>query len=454
MVMMMNTDPYTVGCIQSRAPALSKSDFEFVQERMQSGELFPELSDPLRRAQITTRLLSTEEIIPSLWTLISDIRYLKQPAKVLNTLLPPKPRKGKNKKKDTLRKRFYSHFAQLESNGDTIKIQTSASSYTTIPLNGLDSFEISYQQLWLCSYRVSKNLNAYGSLQLATLAHQLGFSSLEIDQELKQDPTHDTVKKAVLGALKVLRPNETFLFDANQAKPVIASLKDYLSKALEAPMKSGSPFVTVAGPGEPLNRRCGYSVTDTEDLNHLFLSTIYAPLQEHQRGGDEISSFYVKRSRHIAFFGALNLTGDHRLYLSTNISTTATFAEQTTQMHHSVIEQTSPSSVSEDQDRNHNSSFQSTNQISSFGREVVRFIQDAAVQEVPHERESVNNKAREYANHGKSLSLIQGGSFFWEACFDVLVQTGHSTVIVSDAARPMPPINAKRRGSQNLLDGP
>src|SRR5438876_10856989 len=98
MAIMMKTDPYTVGRIQSRAPALSKSDFEFIQEGMQAGgELFPEVSDPVRRAQITAHLLSTEEIIPSLWTLISDIRYVKQPAKILNTLLPPKPRKGKNR---------------------------------------------------------------------------------------------------------------------------------------------------------------------------------------------------------------------------------------------------------------------------------------------------------------------------------------------------------------------
>ena len=115
-------------------------------------------------------------------------------------------------------------------------------------------------------------------------------------------------------------------------------------------MKSGSPFVSVARPGEPLNRPSGYGPTDTQDLIHLFLSTIHAPLQEYQKGGDEISSFYVKHSRHIAFFGALNPTGDHHLDLSTNIPIAAISAEQTMEMPRSVVEPTSPMSVSEEQE--------------------------------------------------------------------------------------------------------
>lgn len=61
-------------------------------------------------------------------------------------------------------------------------------------------------------------------------------------------------------------------------------------------------------------------------------------------------------------------------------------------------------------------------------------------------------QARDYANQGKSLSLLYSGSFFWQACFNILVQTGYSAVIISDATRPMPLINSKRR-SEDLLDG-
>jgi hypothetical protein len=74
------------------------------------------------------------------------------------------------------------------------------------------------------------------------------------------------------------------------------------------PAVTVSPFITVHGPGEPLTRRCGYGPADTKDRNHLFLEKIHAPLQEYQKGGDEISSFFVKRSRHLTFFGPLDLT--------------------------------------------------------------------------------------------------------------------------------------------------
>ena len=148
----------------------------------------------------------------------------------------------------------------------------------TVPGNNLDPFDLAYQQIWLCSYRVSKNLNAYGSLQLATLAYRLGFSNVQIEQELKKDPGHTAIEKAVFEALTVLRPNETFAFDANQARPVITSFKDYLDKMLGAPANKVSLFITVEGSGEPLARRCGYGSTDIKDLNHLFLDKVHAPL--------------------------------------------------------------------------------------------------------------------------------------------------------------------------------
>jgi hypothetical protein len=438
----MATDPSSIESIQSRAPALSKSDFEFIQRNMR--HLFPGVTDPTRRANISERLLTTEELIPSLWTLISDIRYLKQPAKALNTLLPPKPKKGRKGTKNSLRERFRFHFTRMESSGDTIKVQQSASSYMTIPGNHLDPFDLAYQQIWLCSYRVSKNLNVYGSLQLATLAHQLGFSNVQIDQELKRDPGHAAIEKTVFEALTVLRPNEAFAFDANQARPVITSFKDYLDKILGAPAKKVSPFITVEGSGEPLARRCGYGSTDVKDLNHLFLDKVHAPLQAYQRGGDEISSFYVKRSRHIAFFGEVNLTQDQADTF--DIAPISTHAEpQTRRVPFTTREPIDSAPIPSERD--HNSQSVNTNQMASSSRPAVAFMQKdgITIREVPFQRESVTNQARHYADQGKKLSLQQGGHFVWQACFDILVRTGHYTVLVSDAERPMPPINGKRR---------
>ena len=90
---MIQTDPFTIESLQSRAPALSKSDFEFVQNSMESKELFPGITDQVARDNITQCLLALEELIPSLYTLIKDIRYLKQPAELLTKLLPESRKK-------------------------------------------------------------------------------------------------------------------------------------------------------------------------------------------------------------------------------------------------------------------------------------------------------------------------------------------------------------------------
>jgi hypothetical protein len=104
--------------------------------------LFPGIKDLTKREDILERLLTTEELIPSLWTLISDIKYLKQPAKILNILLPPKPkreRKGQEGIKNRLRERFRFYFTRIESSGDTIEVQQ-----YTYSGNDLDPFKLAY----------------------------------------------------------------------------------------------------------------------------------------------------------------------------------------------------------------------------------------------------------------------------------------------------------------------
>jgi hypothetical protein len=432
MVTMMATDPFSIESIQSRVPALSKSDFEFVQENMRSGDFFPGVTDLGKRVDITRRLLTTEELIPSLCTVIKDIRYLIGPAKILGNLLPKSPKK-------TLRERFFFNFTGAESSEHTIEVQQSRSSYVAIPRKSLDAFDIAYQQLWLCSCRVWKTPNAYAWLQVATLAHRLGFSSAEIERELKRDPNQGMIEKVVLEALSVLRPNEEFAFDANQARPAITSLKDYLDGVLGTPAKTASPFITVAGSGEPLTRRCGYGCMDAQDLNHLFLDRIHAPLETYRRGGDEITSFYVKRSRHIAFFGALDLTGVHQQDTYADLPAITTSVER--QISRALGESTDLASTSDQG--------VVTNQTLSFDGLVVTFMQgNEVIREVPYEKESVNNQAREYADQGKKLYLLQGGNFVWQDCFDILVRTGRSTVSLS-AVRP---ISGTRRPGQDLPD--
>lgn len=295
----MMVDHYTIESLQSRVPALSKSDFIYIREHMESGELFSKLKDPLRRGIIRERLLTFEDIIPTLYTLIKDIRYLKQPAKNLHGLLP--------KSRKTLWHRFHFQFNDDRGMNDTIKIQRSVSLYTTIPQSNLNPFDIAYQQLWLCAARITRNFNAYGQKQLAELAYNLGFSSNEIERERMKNPCQLVVEKALHEVLQVLRPNEKLTLDFSQVQPVISSFNNCLAKSLEIPTKEAVATITVVSQGEPLSRRSGSSTMDVQDLDILFLHNMHAPLKDYRRDGDEISSFLVKRSRHRAFFGALDI---------------------------------------------------------------------------------------------------------------------------------------------------
>lgn len=448
----MQTDPFTIESLQSRAPALSKSDFEFVQNSMESKELFPGITDQVARDDITHCLLAFEELIPSLYTLIKDIRYLKQPAELLTKLLP-------ESRKKTLRQRWYHYFTDPGSSDQTIEIQQSVlGPYTTISSRHFDSFDICYQQLWLCAYRVCKYSNAYGRLQLAELAHQLGFRNTKIQFEVTKDPAQAVIEKTFREVLHILRPNENFNFDANKARPVIASFKEYLNRLEPSAANTAYPAITVAGIGVPLLARCGHGSMDTRDLAHLFLDKIHAPLREYKREGDEISSFYVKRSRHIAFFGSVDLTGHDE-------GGSPQYERRPTQLNsgNTSLERQSSNLVgpagestgfiaARSPNQNADESTQSNvlNQVAVYSGQMVRFMEkDILLQEVPFREQDVNDQAKEYADQGRKLHIEQSTFFLWQHCFDILTRTRQSTVFVATVPQP---VNGKRRRGEELPD--
>ena len=435
---MMRTDPMTIESIQSRCPALSKSDYDFIEENMGSGELFPELIDPVKRADITRNLLTNEELIPSLYTLVKDIRYLKQPAKHLSRLLPAS-------RKKSLRQRWFHLFSGTGSSGGGVAMQQRVlGPYTT---GGPDSFDVRYQQLWLCSYRVCKYPNAYGRLQLADLARRLGFSTPKIEFELTQDPAQAVIKNALREVFHTLRPNEKFNFDANKANPIVASFKEYINSQESINAKPVLPSITVTGKGAPLSCRCGQSELDTRDLAHLFLDKIHAPLSKYQRHGDEISSFYVKRSRHIAFFGAIDLTENQEGPSTHLVSTPSSLDRRQPDASRPAVEVTSSIPSASRQAHSPDEGIES-NQVVLFQEQAIRFLEKGVIlREVPFRKEDVNSQAKAYADQGRKLSVEQGPYFTWEDCFDILTRTRRSAVIVATVVESW---TGKRRRGKDL----
>jgi hypothetical protein len=249
------------------------------------------------------------------------------------------------------------------------------------------------------------------------------------------------VEKALQDVFYTLRPNEKFNFDAYKASPLIAPFKEYINSQDTIRIHSAFPQITVTGKGAPLSCRCGHGPMDTRDLAHLFLDKIHVPLSKYRRDGDEISSFYVKRLRHIAFFGTIDLTGSqegpsmhpvHRHQLDVS---------------RPAVESTGSTPTTNRQARSPDEGIES-NQVVLFKEGMVRFIEKGAtVREVPFRKEDVNNQAKEYADQGRKLSLIQSPYFTWQDCFDILTRTKKSAVIVTTVVESLA---GKRRRGEDL----
>jgi hypothetical protein len=203
---------------------------------------------------------------------------------------------------------------------------------------------------------------------------------------------------------------------------------------------------------------------DTKDLANLFLDKIHAPFSEYRKDRDEISSFYVKRSRHIAFFSSLDLTGNHESEstrhervplqyesISTQLhSANAALERQHTSVPHPVGDVTGSSSGSASRrDLNADEGTQGMKQVVVYEERVITFVENDLPLRVPFREKDVNDQAKEYADQGKKLFVNRGPYFLWKDCFKILTKTRQSTVFVTTVSQPL---NGKRRFGEDLPD--
>jgi preprotein translocase subunit Sec61beta len=78
--------------------------------------------------------------------------------------------------------------------------------------------------------------------------------------------------------LYILQLNENFNFNANKARLIITSFKEYLNRLELSPASIVYLAITVAKIKVLLLIKCSYNSINTRDLAYLFLNKIYAPL--------------------------------------------------------------------------------------------------------------------------------------------------------------------------------
>ena len=305
-------DALTVKLAELRAPGVSKLDSEFLRKEMTS--MFSGIQDSALRTDIENRLRSVEYLIPSLKSLFKDLRYLEPAAKAIKSLLP-------ESSKGTLRHNLRYLLTRMKEN--SLAIQENEMSYSMVDGCFDDLFDLAIRELFLCAMRyfaypanistkkdmnpIKQTLNGpkrFLGYKLRDLAYRLGF-----ELPTAVDNYEDPVERLLADLLSSL-PKEIFKLDSNVPLNFSRSFKEYLANSIITTPSSTHPPITTVAMGEPLSRRSGRACGDPQgdnDRSHLFLRKMHCPLSEFQLAGYDISSFYVKRCKYLAFFGAVEV---------------------------------------------------------------------------------------------------------------------------------------------------
>jgi hypothetical protein len=212
-----------------------------------------------------------------------------------------------------------------QSSGDLV-IEESESRFITLPGNLEDRFDIGYRQIWLYAMRHyremptthkrgNKDLLAKPDLEqdqavlyeFAAFANRLGFESNEISALQRRSADWEIAQNALLKARKPSR----YEYREDLLQSYISQIMEMFRTANPLNLVPETPLYTCDNPDASGNR-CGFPTIAAEEQNRpfLFLNNLHkAPLE----GGQNITSFFVRRSVYLSFFGNI----------ATNISTNA-----------------------------------------------------------------------------------------------------------------------------------
>ncbi|PYH80578.1 hypothetical protein BO82DRAFT_285995 [Aspergillus uvarum CBS 121591] len=297
-------DPTSVRLIEGLMFSYSLDDCDRLQGLMISGTVFPHVKGD-ERINLQRKLLQIPGRLLSINTLIQDTLYLQSPAKAFRSLLP-------KRFKGTLREAMRQNWSS-QNNKQLGNFQASEHEFRTLP-SPADSFLIGIMQLWLFALRhlvqprrdnkhpqipASRSSEAHNLSNMAILAHQLGFTSAEINTLRLRDTTQ-WESKSMLRAFCV---DGFYQIDEAKINSMANRMKDYW-RILQR--KQNAAEITpslVTNEVELMTRRrynCPFQSEDDRDRNFLFLEHIYSAEQPRARYA---TSFAVTREILYAFFG-------------------------------------------------------------------------------------------------------------------------------------------------------
>ena len=268
---MRKIDQATVKALELRAPRASTLDARALRGQLRGGEIFSAFSDR-ERDGIWSRLQMVDGLIPSLYTFFKDLQYLQVCVDCVKRLT-------RLSTGQSVYEAVERRFRGVNQTEGLVKVQTAEDNIISREGGLADQIDLGYRQIYAFSMR------HYPRLPRETVGE-------------------DVVKQATAKAdTAVLRRFADLASELGFDSPEITDLKRYpSSSATWEDDEQSRPLLVTTGPGLARAQRCGKprSRAFEEDRNFLFIDHLHDERQDQSEG---ITSFFVRRSVYLAFFG-------------------------------------------------------------------------------------------------------------------------------------------------------
>ncbi|KAG4420625.1 hypothetical protein IFR04_006215 [Cadophora malorum] len=267
---MQRIDSATVKSIELRAPRASTRDAKFLYSEIHGGRIFSGFSAS-ERERIWGRLQMFEGLVPSLYTFFRDVLYLE----LLTNSVRRLTQVPKNK---SLIEALQKRFTGVKQDDGLIKIQRTEGTFMHGKGNRAGQIDYGIRQLFAFAMR------------------EYPFIPREPEKEdllLQQPRAH--ADPSVLHCFADLASDLGFASDE------ITALQR-LGTAAKRTYPRSRPILVTSGSGVAPARRCGKPRIQSfkADRNLLFVYHLHDTRQDQ---GDGITSFFVRKSVYLAFFG-------------------------------------------------------------------------------------------------------------------------------------------------------
>ncbi|OAL33366.1 hypothetical protein AYO20_07377 [Fonsecaea nubica] len=314
------TDPDTVAELQSRAPGASPHDLNKVTQLMSEGQIFREIRDTRHRGDILRQLSSIPYPIPTFYTLRQDLIYIKPCAAILRRLFV----NSKRRSKYSIREAAEHAFSGVNQTDGQVVLQTSESSFQSVPGSLTHQITVGYRQIVAYAMRFVLDMVPQAAKKeareatpqprkpnpalwrgIGTLAYRLGFESEEIHRLRTKDADRAIARDMLLMA----RDPKRYKYPDGLLENFEDQIAEMMKTATEMSEDNPVSISSVDGSGEKISHRRGWIVSSAYESSQPFLFFKHLNNIDDDLGKG-VTSFLVRKSVYIAFFGIVKLPSE------------------------------------------------------------------------------------------------------------------------------------------------